>query len=93
MISQYKGLRLPVVCGLRVSRRTPAASLVLPPAMSTEEKVVDVNEKHAVGDSDVDSEANIAVQPGGQALHRTMKNRHIAMIRYVGLLSDTEGSR
>ena len=54
--------------------------------MSTDEKIVDVREKHGGVDSDVDSEANLAIQPTGQALHRTMKNRHIAMIRCVELL-------
>lgn len=41
---------------------------------------------HDVGVDGSDSEAYIAPMEGdGQTLHRTMKNRHIAMIRYVFL--------
>ena len=54
---------------------------------SSEEKVPAYHEKvDAKGvSSDVDSEANQPVTVfGDNTLHRTMKNRHIAMIRYKG---------
>lgn len=52
--------------------------------MSTEEKS-DIPEKHVVleahASSEGDSEANVPYLEGGHTLRRTMKNRHIAMIR------------
>ena len=53
--------------------------------MSSEDKVPVYHEKIDVSKttSDVDSEANQPVNTvfGENTLHRTMKNRHIAMIR------------
>ena len=57
-------------------------------AMSADEKI-DVSEKQAVVGSDVDSEANQPVA-SGHTLHRTMKNRHIAMIRCVLYISSRQ---
>lgn len=53
--------------------------------MSSTDEKVDYNEKTVTKpvDSDVDSEANVAPVFGNDTLHRSMKNRHIAMIRYV----------
>lgn len=51
--------------------------------MSSEDATTSADpEKEALLDSPVDSDAIVPI-PGEHALHRTMKNRHIAMIRCV----------
>ena len=54
--------------------------------MSLEEKV-DYKEATVPTADDVDSEANVVVPVAGEhQLRRTMKNRHIAMIRYAEIV-------
>ncbi len=63
--------------------------------MSKEKLDYASKEAPVVADSDVDSEAHVAMQEG-HTLHRTMKNRHIAMIRYavhICLRNFTDGIR